>query len=56
MNILDFLIYLLDKHSGIFAVVVVILAMGVATMLSNLFYNEHQAEVDTEHERHFWRK
>jgi hypothetical protein len=37
MNIFDFLKYWLDTHPLMFGVVVIILAIGIASMFENLF-------------------
>lgn len=55
MNIIDFLKYFLDKHPLMFGLIAIILAMGISSMLSNLFYSKHRAKVNQEHERRFWK-
>ena len=54
MTMFDFLKYWLDTHTIIFGITVIILAMGISSMLSNLFYNKHKAKADSEHEKQFW--
>lgn len=55
MTIIEFLKYWLDTHPIIFALVMLTLAGGITSMLSNLFYSEHKAKVDKEHEKQFWK-
>ena len=54
MNIFEFLKYWLDTHPIIFGIVAIILALGIASLLSNLFKNKNQWKVDKEHEKQFW--
>lgn len=55
MNIFEFLSRWMDNHPLTFAVVSILLVSGIASMLSNLFYNKHKADADKEHEKQFWK-